>query len=108
MSNREQSTRDDLVRQRPSLFTFPPFTRVGSQVQSLSRPPRRDPRAQSSSFEIGWLKAADTKHFGPVHELDVAPLAPDQALALHIGEHAIAIDRGLPGDVCDLVLRERI
>ena len=54
------------------------------------------------------MEASDAAHLGGVDELDVAPLAANEALALHVREHAVDVDGRLAGDVGDLLLRERI
>ena len=59
-------------------------------------------------LQITRLKARHALHFAPVGEEDAAAFAADQALAFKIGEHAIDVDRGLAGNVGDLLLSERI
>src|SRR4029078_2066019 len=57
---------------------------------------------------MGGLEASDPPHLGPIDEFDVAALAPDQALPLHVGEDAVDVEGGLALDVGNLLLSERI
>src|SRR5437868_12919328 len=59
-------------------------------------------------FQIGGLETRYTTHLGPISELNLPAFAPDQALPFHVGEDPVDVDRGLAGDVGDLLLREGI
>src|SRR5574338_1050398 len=64
--------------------------------------------AGRSGLQIARLEAADPAHLGPVAELDLAALALDQPLPLHVGEDPIDVDRRLAGDIGDLLLGEGV
>src|SRR6185369_7033455 len=59
-------------------------------------------------IQIGWLEARNAAHLGPVGELDLAAGPLDEPLAFHVSEDAIDVDRGLSGDVGNLLLSEGV
>ena len=62
----------------------------------------------ASLLQIARLEARNPAQLVPVGE-DNLPSAPlDQALPFQVGEDPVDVDRGLAGDVGDLLLRERV
>src|SRR5437763_13431100 len=81
---------------------------VGSNPTAPTIRPREWQGWSRSDLEVARLEARDAAHLGPVGELDLAALAADHALTLHVGEDAVDVHRRLARDVGDLLLRERL